>query len=108
MLNTRGLPQSQQLESLSQRLQELDRVRNSLLNGLGIQSADAQNLLSLQSHVTDLQLQTRVQTSTIEDVDLTQVAITLASQQNLLQLTLSHAAHIFDPSLLNFLGSSPS
>lgn len=101
--NTRGLSEQEQSQSISRRLAELDRVRTNVLQVVGAQSADLQNLQGLQSHLQDVQLQTREATSNVEGADLTQVVVNLQAQQNLLRLTLSATAKIFDQNLANYL-----
>jgi flagellin-like hook-associated protein FlgL len=101
--NTRGLSPQEQSQAISQRLGELNRVRSNILQVVGAQSADLQNLQGLQNHLQDVQLQTRQMTSNVEDVDLTQVVVNLQAQQNLLRLTLAATAKIFDQNLTNFL-----
>jgi flagellin-like hook-associated protein FlgL len=101
--NTRGLSQQDQLQSISQRLGELDRVRTNILQVVGSQSADLQNLQGMQSHLDDMQLQTRQLTSNVEGADLSQVVVNLQAQQNLLRLTLDTTAKIFEQNLADFL-----
>lgn len=101
--NTRGLPETQQLQSISNRIGELDRVRNNVLQVVGAQSADLQNLQGLQSHVQDIQLETRKLTADVEGADLGNVIVNLQADQNLLRLTLATTAKIFDQNLLDFL-----
>ncbi|HLJ96551.1 MAG TPA: flagellar hook-associated protein FlgL [Gemmataceae bacterium] len=101
--NTRGLSEADQMQSISQRLAELDRVRTNILQVVGAQSADLQNLQGLQSHLDSMQLQTRQLTSNTEDADISQVVVNLQSQQNLLQLTLAATSKIFQQNLADFL-----
>ncbi len=101
--NLRGLPQTQQLESISQRIEELDRVRAGVLQSVGEQSATLQNLDGLETHILDVQLTTRKLISALEDADLSQIVIHLQAQENLLRLTLASTARLFDQSLLDFL-----
>jgi flagellar hook-associated protein 3 FlgL len=101
--NTRGLSEQDQMQSISLRLKEVDRVHNNILQVVGAQSADLQNLQGLQTHLGDVQLQTRQLTSNVEGADLSQVVVNLQSQQNLLRLTLAATAKLFQQNLLDFL-----
>lgn len=101
--NTRNLPPSQQTDAVGQTLQELDRVRTSVLAVVGQQSASLQNLQGIDKHIQDVQLQTKQQIGNLQDADLTQVVIGMQEQQNMLQATLYSASRIMNLSLLDFL-----
>lgn len=101
--NTRGINESQQLQTISARVADLDRVRTGLLDVVGEQSADLENLDGLERRQQDIQLETRRLTSTLESADITEVVLNLQAEQNLLQLTMGSIARVFDQSLLNFL-----
>ena len=101
--NTRGLNSREQIESISARLGDLDRVRGNILEAMGEQSANLQNLDGLQVYAEDVQLETRKLVGEIESADLADVVIKLQAQQNLFQLTLATSARLFDQSLLDFL-----
>lgn len=101
--NTRGLTETQQKESLSQRLGELDRVRNSILQVVGEQSASLEQLDTLENRLREVQLQTRVWTSELEDADLSEVILNLQAQSQLLELGLRASARVLELSLMDFL-----
>lgn len=103
MRNTQGLPPQQQLQAISQRLNDVERVQNNILQVAGAQSADLQNLQGLQTQVQNVQLQTQQMIGNVGDVDLSQVLVNLQAQQNLLQVTLATTAKMFDQNLLNYL-----
>lgn len=101
--NTSNLNETQQIESISRRLSELDRVRDSVLEIVGEQSASLENLESLERRTQDLQLELRKQVSDLEAADISEVVLNLQSQDNALRLTLAAAARVLDQSLLDFL-----
>ncbi len=101
--NTRGLTEAQRVDSLSQRLAELDRVRNGILNTVGEQAASLQNLEALESRLGDLQLEARKLTTELESADISDVVINLQAQENLLRLTLASASRLLENNLLDFL-----
>lgn len=101
--NVRGLTESQQIETLSRRIAEVDRVRSSILDVVGEQGVSLQNLEGLETRAQDVQLELRKLTTDLEGVDLTEVVLDLRAQENLLQLTLAASARLFDQSLLDFI-----
>lgn len=101
--NTSGMSPSQQVQSIGQRLTELDRHSSGILKALGEQGTNLQNLGVLETHVRDIKLETRKIIGNLEDADVTEVITKLQAQQNQLQLTLAASARLFDQSLLDFL-----
>ncbi len=101
--NTRNLGSPAQLQSISNRLGELTRVSDNVLRVVGQQSANLQNLAGLQSHVQDVQLQTKQLSGDIQNADMATVVTNLQAQQNQLQATLMTTAQMFNMSLLNFI-----
>jgi flagellar hook-associated protein 3 len=101
--NTRGLTDRELAESISRRLGELDRVRTAVLDVVGEQSASLQTLDALERRIEDVQLETRKLTAELEAADLSEIVLSLQSQENLLQLTFAAASRVLDQSLLDFL-----
>lgn len=101
--NTANLSPSQQVAAVSQTLPELDRVLNRVLDTVGQQSANLQNLQSITQHIQDVQLQTQQQIGNLQDADLSKVVVGMQEQQNLLQATLYSASRVLSLSLLNFI-----
>lgn len=101
--NVANMPETQQLETLSGRLADLDRVRDNVLDSLGEQAAGLENMQSLENYLMDVQLAARKTVSELEDVDLSQIVVQLQAQENLLRLTLATAAQVMGPSLLDYL-----
>jgi flagellar hook-associated protein 3 FlgL len=101
--NTQGLSPGDQVRAISQRLADLDRVRNNVLEVMGEQSASLQNLEGVETHAQDVQLETRKLAGELESADLADVVVKLQAQENLFRLTLATSAQLFDTSLLEFL-----
>ena len=102
--NVRGLNQQQQAELISSRINELDRVRNGVIDVIGEQAATLANLESLKQWTEDLRLETQKLRAEIESADITEVVVNIQAQENLLRLTLASAARVMNLSLLDFLG----
>jgi flagellar hook-associated protein 3 len=101
--NTRGLSPTDQAQAISQRASDLDQVSHHLLQVVGQQSADLQNLGALQTQTQNVQLQAQQTVGNLQSADMAGVVVNLQAQQNLLQLTLASTARLYDQSLLNFL-----
>jgi flagellar hook-associated protein 3 FlgL len=101
--NTAGVPQTQQLQAISQHVSEIDSADQGILQTMGEQSAQLQTLGDLQSRTQDMKLTTQTFISGLQDADIAQVAISLQAQQNQFQLTLATTARMFDQSLVDFL-----
>jgi flagellar hook-associated protein 3 len=101
--NTQGLGSTQQIQSVSQLIGEVDRVSSSVSDILGQQSATLQNLSAVQGNLQQVQLDTKQRESNLGDADITSVVVGIQQQQQLLQLTFDVTARSFDQSLLNFL-----
>jgi flagellin-like hook-associated protein FlgL len=101
--NTRGLSQTDQIQSLSQRIGELDQVRGGISQALGEQSASLQNLSALTNRIKQVQLDLTSRSTDLQGADLSQVVVGLQTQQNFLTLALGAFSRIMNQSLLNFL-----
>lgn len=101
--NVQGLPETQRLQLISQRLAEIDRVQANILGVVGQQSASLQNLDAVEQRAQDLQLSTRKLTSDLEGTDLSSAVVNLQAEQNQLQATLATISRIGNLSLLDFL-----
>jgi flagellin-like hook-associated protein FlgL len=103
LLNARNLTETQWQESLSRRLQDIDRIKEHFLEIVGQQSATLSNLESVRQHHEDLQLETRRILSVLQATDLTEAITELQLRQNLLQTTYATTVTMFNTSLLQFL-----
>jgi flagellar hook-associated protein 3 len=101
--NTRGLTQTELLEVISGRLTELDRVRDTVLDVVGEQSASLQHMDNLENHVRDVQLSAQQLISDLEDADISEIVVRLQANENLLRLTLATAARLQEQTFLDFM-----
>jgi flagellar hook-associated protein 3 FlgL len=101
--NLRGLTEGEQLEAISSKIGELNRVRDNILNVVGEQSASLQHLEAMESFSLDVQLRAKELTANLEDADLSQLVLEMQSRENLLRLALAASARLYDQSLLDFL-----
>lgn len=101
--NTRGLSETDLLQSISRRVAELDHAQQGILHTVGEQSASLQYLESFAEHVREAQVVGKQLISDLEDVDISQVVVQMQANQNLLDLTLAVAARLQDQSLLDFM-----
>ena len=99
-----GQSESEFQESITRRLNDLERQSDSILASVGELSVTLENIDALESRAQDLQLSTRTAIGDIESADLTEVVLQLTNEQNLLQFTFASTAGLLDASLLNFLG----
>lgn len=88
---------------LSRLTGEFNRLRDTLLEPLGVQSARAENLRTLTTRVEDVQLELQRETAELEEVDLPEAILNLQTQENLLQASLAAAARINQLSLVDFI-----
>lgn len=101
--NVNGLSSADQAQELSGSLAEIDRVQNGILDAIGTQSADLQNMQALQTRLQQLQLDGQTETTNLQGADIASVAINLQSQQSLLQLALQSSALISNQNILDYL-----
>lgn len=101
--NTNNLSEADLAKTISSRVGEVDRVKASVLDALGEQSANAQNLESLQSHLEDQQLETKKRVSTLEEPDIADLVVKMQGLQSMLQLSLAAYSRILDTSLLDYI-----
>jgi flagellar hook-associated protein 3 FlgL len=101
--NTAGLPQTQQMQTISNRVGAIDSADQAVLQVQGQQSAQLQMLANLQTRTQDMKLGSQQFVSGLQDADMAQVAIKLQAQENQLQLTLAATAKMFDQTLLQYI-----
>ena len=101
--NTRGLDNSQIAELIDQRLGELDRLGDHVLEVMGQQSASLLTLQELDFRIQDLQLEVETQLSDIQSTDIPTAVLRMQNDQSLLELTYAVTAQIASTSLIDFL-----
>jgi flagellar hook-associated protein 3 FlgL len=103
LLNTAGQTSTQQQQALSQQIGVITNAETAVQNVEGKQSADLQNLGTMQTQVTNLQTANKTQVSDLQSADLPTVLENLQAEENAYQVTLAAAGRIFDQNLLDFL-----
>lgn len=101
--NTAGLSNEDRDAELGNRIGDLDRIGDHLLNVIGEQSVTLSTLDSLQEETENFALQAEETLALTEGTDYAKAALTLQSAQTLLQYSLASTAKLFEISLLNFL-----
>jgi len=102
--NTQGLDSQELTARLGVRLEDLDRVHDDLLLGLGSVGARGVRLASSSARQGEIQLDLAARLSQIEDIDLVEVATNLSRSQTILEVAQAASARVLQTSLLNFLG----
>lgn len=101
--NDGGISARDRGEFLSKLLGEFARMRDSVLESVGTQSARAENLRTTTTRIEDVQLGLLEDTSELEDADIPESILNLQTQENLLQASLAVAARINQLSLVDFI-----
>ncbi|MEZ6126762.1 MAG: hypothetical protein R3C49_26895 [Planctomycetaceae bacterium] len=89
--------------AITDHLGTLDDLNNHLLDVVGEQSVDLQNLDRLQTRAEDLSLEAQRVLGDLQGTDFTDAIIKLQEQTNLNQYTLASLAQVFQVSILDFL-----
>ncbi len=102
--NDQGLESAQLFQRLSRRLEDLDRVHDDLLLGLGVLGSRSARLANAGARAGEVELELAQRLSLVEDADLAQVALDLARSEMILQVAQAAGAQVIQTSLLDFLG----
>lgn len=101
--NSRGLDNVQLAETIDQRIGELDRLGDHVLEVMGQQSASLLTLEELDFRIQDLQLEVETQLSDVQATDVPTAVLRMQNDQSLLELTYAVTAQIASTSLIDFL-----
>lgn len=102
--NADGLDQPEIVARLNQRLGELDRNHDNVLDAVGVLGSRSQRLVASDGRALDVEVQLQSQLSDASDADLASVAIDLARADMILQVAQASGARLIQTTLLNFLG----
>ena len=100
----RDLPEQEWQESITRRLEDLDRMVDHLLSVVGTQSATLQSLSDIQVRNEDSQLETQRVIGELEGVDVAGAIFDLQMAQSQLELTFASSNVLLNMSLLDFIG----
>ncbi len=101
--NTRNLSPDDWHAAMSRHIEDLTRVHDHILNVVGEQSIALENLDALESRAQDLQLATKVIISELASTDISEAAIRLQAETNLLEFTFASSVGLLNTSLLDFI-----
>lgn len=101
--NKAGQSQTDQMQALSDQLEELGTVHQNVLEASSSMGARSRFLETSRGQLEDALLTTTELLSQTEDVDVSEAAVKLSVYQNSLQAIIAATAQIVQPSLLNFL-----
>lgn len=98
-----GLTQPQRADLLNQRMAELEASRTTVLNAVGEQSSNLENLQALQTRVQDVRVSVQGRAGELEGTDFAEAAVKFQEQQNAFQATLAVTNKIFAVSMLDYM-----
>jgi flagellin-like hook-associated protein FlgL len=101
--NEQGLGSGELIERLGTRLEDLDRVHDQMLVGLGSIGARSARLTAASRRQDELELELGARLSSVEDADFAEAALELARSQTILEVAQASGARVIQTSLLNFL-----
>lgn len=103
LLNSDGLPENEFQDRMELYQADLQVSLDRMLDIVGEQSVDLENLDRLDERTTETQLETQIAIADTENADLTEVILQLQSEQTLLEYIYASAAGTFDVNLLDFI-----
>lgn len=101
--NARQLSTSQLQDSMARRLADLDRVRDNIMQVVGEQSIQLENLDALEHKAQDLQVTAQQSLSDNSAADMVDVTLRLQNEQLMLQFTYAAIARLLQQSFLDFI-----
>lgn len=104
MLNTRDLPEAQQLAYLQEAVKAVNEVAQGLTAAETSVGAGIGVLATLGTSLENIQARTDDQAAALEDADIVQVATDLSRQQTLYEMTLASTARLLSLSLFDYIG----
>jgi flagellar hook-associated protein 3 FlgL len=102
--NDGGLDSAELNDRLSVRLDDLERVHDDVLRGLGALGSRAASLVDAAARQEDVELELHSRLSKVEDADLAEAALDLARSDMVLQVAQAAGARVIQTTLLDFLG----
>jgi flagellar hook-associated protein 3 len=104
--NTQSLSSAQQTSAITQALTTAQELSNDVTLSSTVIGSRLQAMDTLKTNIANSQASTQSQHDSLQDADITQVAIDLSREQNLYQLTLNAAAQLMNLSLMNYINST--
>ena len=103
MMNSRQLPEDQQVQLLGESLKSLEEVDAGVNRYLTTIGGRLQAMDGLKKSLGDLKSYADDQTALLQDADIVQVATQLARTQTLYEMTLATSSRLLSLSLLDFI-----
>lgn len=103
LLNTRNLSPSDRAIALNNRLGDLERVHDHILDIIGVQSVSLEQIDRLQSRTEDLKLSGESEYSNTVSADIAESVTRLQELTNLQQFTMAAVGQLLTPNLLNYI-----
>jgi flagellin-like hook-associated protein FlgL len=103
LTNDRGLSDQDLLDNVNACVDNVDEVRNQLVQANVSTGSQVGFLTTLKQNLEDMKFDTQDQTTSLQQSDTAQIAIDLARQQVLYQMSLSVAGKLMSTSLLDFI-----
>jgi flagellar hook-associated protein 3 FlgL len=101
--NERGLDTQVLMDDISSCVANVEEVRNQLAQANVVTGSQVGFLTTLKENLGNMKYDTQDQTARLQEADVTQIAIDLARQQVLYQMSLSVAGKLMTTSLLDFI-----
>lgn len=101
--NEAGLPRTEMIDRIGNRLAEFDRSHSDLLLGLGQLGSTSKRILNSEERLQDLSVELRGLVSNVEDAEFSITALELTRSEQTLQLAQATGARIIQQSFLNFI-----
>ena len=101
--NTNGLSSSDRTAAITRTIGELDSISVAVVDTLGAQAVQAEQLNQLQDRHADVELNLKAATAELESTDFATAIAELQQQQNLYQASLALAARLGSLDLSQFL-----
>lgn len=103
LLNQRKLGTASLSESMGRRLDDLDRVREHVLNEIGLQSVSLEQLERFESRTTDIKIAAEIELSDTVSTDVADAALRLQEGQLFQQFTMATIGQLMSTNILDFL-----
>ena len=103
MSNTRGLGETEQTRLLDRSIASLREVSDVVRRSATVAGSRLQAMDSLRSGLDEIQFATDSEADSLENADITQIAVDLARTQTLYEMTLASTSKLLSLSLLDYI-----
>ena len=103
LLNTRDLNTAARNDALGRRIEDISRIRDNMLDEIGVQSVNLESFQRMKSLTEDRKLVYETTLADITSVDFARAAVQLQEVLNLQQVTMTTIGRISSANLSDFL-----